>query len=120
MVQENKHSGLKIARKVFIGILNVACAYWLIIVMLSMVVFYSLWFEIPNNVQLVHLIANICLLVPVFVCAVIDLVTMIMLSRNPNCKKAEAVRKKARIVFFYMHYSVHTILYTFTYCYSEI
>ena len=103
----------KTAKKVFIGFLNVATAYFLVIFSAMTVIFSGL--GTPNAIWWAFAIMNICILLPTAVCAIMDLTMAIRLWKNPDDGKAFLLRAKAKRIFRAL-ILVYICLYLLTFC----
>lgn len=84
-------------KKVVIGVLNVVFIYFIIIFSVTVDVFSG--FGIPTGIYFVLISADICLILLLLICAIFDLVTMIMLKRNHCGRKVMEIREKTKKYF---------------------
>ena len=89
-------------RKIIIGVLNVACIYFLIMFSIMFSVYSAFGISlggIPFGVWLVLTLLNACIILLLLACAMTNLVMMIKLQRNPYDEKAIEIQKKVKKSF---------------------
>lgn len=95
-------------RKVFIGILNVACIYLSIVFSMTACVFLGL--GTPFVIWIVFVSANVCVILLVLGCSIADFTMMMKLRHNPYNQKAINTREKVKTFF-----KILVLLYIFIY-----
>lgn len=88
---------ISIVRRIIIGFLNLACMYFLIVFSVNACLF--LGFGGANVGWILFVIANVCIILLLLVCAISDFIMMIKIFKNPYDKKAMNVREKGKKVF---------------------
>ena len=109
------------AKRIAIGFLNVACIYLLIIISLEACVFSGLGTPLTVG-WIIFVIANVCILVLLLVCAISDLAMMIRIHHNPYNQKALNLRKKGKKVFgilIILYILLYSLMLTYLLLYSH-
>ena len=96
----NQKKIMPIIKKIFIGILNVAC-----ICLCSLLTFYASFIALlvaasPTGIWIAWTLVLWCFFLVVLFCAAIDLIMITRLKRNPYDEKARRAREKDKKLFW--------------------
>ena len=95
--KNNDLKTISTARRIIIGILNVACIFLLIMFSVGACVFLGLGASIVG--WTIFVIANACIMLLFLACAISDFTMMIKINKSPYDQKAINVRERGKRVF---------------------
>lgn len=108
---------LSTLKKVFIGILNVACIYLFVMFSINACVFLGM--GVPFVVWVVFVLANVCIIILALVCGISDFIMMMKLRQNPYNQKAINTREKGK-TFFKILVSLYIFLFVLMFVYLTL
>ena len=95
--KSNDLKTISTARRIIVGVLNVACMYLLTMFSVSACVFLGLGTPIVG--WTIFVIANACIMLLFLACAISDFTMMIKINKSPYDQKAINVRERGKRVF---------------------